>query len=186
MNLALLALRLVVGLLFAGHGAQKLAGSFGGTGIAGTAETFEKLRLRPARAHAIAAGCAELGGGLLLALGLLTPLGAAALIAVMTTAVITVHARNGVWNTEQGFEYNLVLVAAAFAVAAADSGAWSLDRALGLDLGGTGWALIALGAGLLGGIGAVLGGRGWEDSPRERGEEGRFGGGPGPAHPHAR
>lgn len=186
MNLALLALRLVVGLLFVGHGAQKLAGSFGGAGIAGTTATFEKLRLRPARLHAIAAGCAELGGGLLLALGLLTPLAAAAIIAVMTTAVITVHAGNGLWNTERGFEYNLVLVAVAFTVAAADSGAWSLDGALGLDLGGAGWALIALGAGLLGGIGAVLGGHDWEDSPRERSDQGRFGGGPGEAHPHAR
>lgn len=186
MDLALLALRLVAGLLFVGHGAQKLFGAFGGAGIEGTTATFAKLRLRPARAHAVAAGCAELGGGLLLALGLLTPLASAALIAVMTTAVITVHARNGVWNTEQGFEYNLVLAAVAFTVAAADSGAWSLDSALDLDLGGTGWALIALGAGLLGGIGAVLGGRGWEDSPRERRDEGRLGGGPGATSPHAR
>lgn len=185
MNLALFALRLIVGLLFVGHGAQKLFGSFGGAGIEGTTATFEKVGLRPARVHAIAAGCAELGGGLLLVLGLLSPLAAAALIAVMTTAVITVHASNGLWNTERGFEYNLVLVAVAFTVAAADSGAWSLDHALGLDLSGAGWALAALAVGLLGALGAVLGGRGWEDSPREQEDQGRFGGGPGAAHPHA-
>lgn len=186
MNLALLALRLVVGLLFAGHGAQKLFGAFKGAGLEGTAETFEKLRLRPSRWHALAAGCAEFGGGLLLAAGLLTPLAAAALIGVMVTAVTTVHARNGLWNTEQGFEYNLVLVAAVFTIAAADAGAWSLDNAIGLDFGGAGWALAALGAGILGGVGAVIFGRGWEHGGGGQRRESGFGGGSGPARPHPR
>jgi putative oxidoreductase len=185
-DLALLLLRLIVGLLFVGHGAQKLFGVLGGTGIKGTAAGFEQMGLRPARLHATAAGCAELGGGLLLALGLLTPLAAAAIIAVMVTAIITVHARNGLWNTEKGFEYNLVLIAAAFAVVGTGPGAWSLDHALGLDLSGTEWALIALLAGVLGAIGTVLIGRGWEHGPRERGREGGFGGGSGPAQPHPR
>jgi putative oxidoreductase len=74
----------------------------------------------------------------------------------MTAAVLTVHARNGLWVTQNGFEYNLVLVAAVFALAAVGAGAVSLDSALGLDVAGTGWALGALGAGLLGGLGAVL------------------------------
>jgi putative oxidoreductase len=185
-NLALFVLRLVVGLLFVGHGAQKLFGAFGGSGIEGTAAGFEKMGLRPARLHAIAAGCAELGGGALLALGLLSPLAAAAIVAVMVTAIVTVHARNGLWNTARGFEYNLVLIAAVFAIAAADSGAWSLDHAIGLDLAGAGWALAALAAGALGGIGAVLFGRGWEHGGREQEGEGRLGGGPGAAHPHPR
>lgn len=159
MNLAMLVLRLVVGLLFAGHGSQKLFGAFGGAGLEGTAAGFDRMGLRPPRAHAMAAGCAELGAGLLLALGLLTPLGAALVIAVMTTAVITVHARNGLWNTDGGFEFNLTLVAAAFALAGAGPGRWSLDHALGLELAGAGWALAALGAGLLGGIAAVVGDR---------------------------
>lgn len=186
MNPALLALRLIVGLLFAGHGAQKLFGAFKGAGLEGTAETFEKLRLRPARWHALAAGCAELGGGLLLAAGLLTPLATAALIAVMVTAVTTVHARNGLWNTEQGFEYNLVLVAAGFTIAAADAGAWSLDNAIGLDLNGIGWALAALAAGILAGTGAVVFGRGWEHGGGGQQRKSEFGGGPGAAHPHPR
>ena len=186
MDLTLLVLRLVVGLLFVGHGAQKLFGAFAGAGINGTAATFDKIGLRPARVHATAAGCAELGGGLLLALGLLTPLAAATITAVMVTAIVTVHARNGIWNTEKGFEYNLVLVAAAFAIVGAGPGAWSLDDALGLDLGGTEWALAALFAGLLGSIGTVLIGRGWEHGPRERGRPGGFGGGSGTAQPHPR
>lgn len=186
MDLALFVLRIVVGLLFVGHGAQKLFGFFGGGGIGATASAFEQMGLRPGRLHATAAGCAELGGGLLLALGLLTPLAAATITAVMATAIVTVHARNGLWNTEKGFEYNLVLIAAVFAVTGAGPGAWSLDNALGFNLGGAEWALLAFVAGLLGSIGTVLIGRGWEHGPRERGQSGGFGGGSGPAQPHPR
>jgi len=159
MELALLGLRLIVGLGFAAHGAQKLFGSFGGHGLEGTAGFFEQVGLRPAGLHARAAGTAEFAGGLLIAVGLLTPFAAAALIAVMTAAVLTVHIKNGFFNDDQGYEYNLTLVAALFALAAIGSGEWSLDHALGTELAGTGWALGALGVGLLGGLGAVLGGR---------------------------
>jgi putative oxidoreductase len=158
-EIALLVLRLVVGLGFAAHGAQKLFGAFGGHGIDGTAGFFEQIGLRPGRLHARAAGTAEFVGGLLIALGLLTPFAAAALIAVMTAAVITVHLRNGFFNTAKGFEYNLVLVAVLFALAGIGAGDWSLDNALDLDVAGTGWALAALGAGVIGGLGAVLSGR---------------------------
>ena len=165
MELGLLILRLVVGALFAGHGAQKLFGVVGGGGLDGTAGFFENLGLRPGWLHARAAGTAEFAGGLLLALGLFTPFAAAALIAVMTTAVITVHAPNGIWNTNKGYEYNLVLAAVAFTVAAVGAGAWSLDEALGFDLHGVGWAIGALAVGLACGIGAVLSGR--AESSRE-------------------
>jgi putative oxidoreductase len=159
MELALLGLRLVVGLTFVAHGAQKLFGSFGGPGITGTAGFLEQLGLRPAKLKAWLSGGAEFFGGLLIALGLLTPFAAAALIASMTAATLTVHARNGFFNTAGGFEYNLVLAASVFALAGVGAGTWSLDHALGIDAMGTGWALAALGAGILGGIGAVLGGR---------------------------
>jgi putative oxidoreductase len=159
MNLALLILRLVVGLGFAAHGAQKLFGSFGGGGIAGTAGFFEQVGLRPGKLHALAAGTSEFAGGLLIALGLLTPLAAAALIGVMTAAVLTVHARNGFFNASNGYEYNLTLAAAAFTLAGVGAGHWSLDHALGVDLTSTGWALAALAAGILGGLGAVASGR---------------------------
>jgi putative oxidoreductase len=165
MEIALLVLRVVVGALFAGHGAQKLFGIFGGHGIDGTAGFFEQLGLRPGRLHATAAGTAELLGGLLLAAGLVTPFAAAALIAVMTAAILTVHRPNGVWNSNNGYEYNLVMIAVAFALAGVGAGQWSLDHALNLDLAGTGWALGALGVGLVGGVGAVLSGRAF----RERG-----------------
>jgi putative oxidoreductase len=158
MDLALLALRLIVGLGFAAHGAQKLFGAFGGHGIEGTASFFEQVGLRPGRVHARASGTAELAGGLLIALGLFTPFAAAALIGVMTAAVLTVHAPNGFFNANGGYEYNLVLVAALFGLAGIGAGDWSLDSALNLDLAGTGWALAALGAGLLGGLGAVFSG----------------------------
>src|SRR5206468_10076443 len=144
MDLALLALRLVVGLLFAGHGAQKLFGVLGGGGLEGTAEMFDGIGLRPGHLHARAAGTAEFMGGLLLAVGLFTPFAAAAVIGVMTAAVITVHAPKGIWNTNGGYEYNLVMVAVAFALAGIGAGAWSLDNAFGFHLNGTGWALATL------------------------------------------
>ena len=159
MDLALLVLRLVVGALFAGHGAQKLFGVLGGGGLEGTTSMFDNIGLRPGALHARAAGTAELLGGLLLALGLFTPFAAAAVIGVMTAAVITVHAPNGLWNTNKGYEYNLVLAAVVFALSGIGPGAWSLDNAFGFDLSGTGWALAALAAGLLGGGAAVLSGR---------------------------
>jgi putative oxidoreductase len=158
-EIALLGLRLVIGLGFAAHGAQKLFGILGGHGIAGTAGFFEQIGLRPGRVHAWAAGSSEFFGGLLIAAGLVTPFAAAALIAVMTAAVLTVHLKNGFFVSENGYEYNLVLAAALFALAGIGAGEWSLDNALGLDLAGTAWALGTLGAGILGGLGAVLSGR---------------------------
>jgi|tagenome__1003787_1003787.scaffolds.fasta_scaffold20498053_2 putative oxidoreductase len=159
MDLALLILRLVVGLLFVGHGAQKLFGIWGGHGLAGTAGFFDAIGLRPGRMHAPAAGAAELGGGALIALGLLTPVGSALVIAVMVAAALTVHITNGLWATENGIELTLVYAATAFALAGVGPGAWSLDNAFGLDMAGTGWALGALGLGIIGGVGAVLSGR---------------------------
>src|SRR3954469_2032260 len=144
MDLALFVLRVVVGGLFAAHGAQKLFGAFGGHGIAGTGQFFENLGLRPGERHARLAGLGEFGGGLLLVFGLLTPLGAAAIIGVMTVAILTVHGTKGWQNTEGGYEYNLVLATAAFALAAAGPGAWSLDNAFGLDMSGAGWGIAAL------------------------------------------
>src|SRR5579875_4093704 len=102
MNVALLILRLVVGVLFMGHGAQKLFGLFGGHGLAGTAAWLQGLGLRPARLWAIVAGVCEFGGGLLFALGLITPIAALALLAVMLTAVVTVHWAKGLWATKGG------------------------------------------------------------------------------------
>ena len=160
MELGLFVLRVVVGALFMGHGAQKLFGTFGGHGLEGTAGFFEQgLGLRPGKVHAAGAGAAEFFGGLLLLVGFLTPFAAAALIATMTVAIITVHWAKGVWSTEGGYEYNLVLMAVAFAVAATGPGKWSIDHALSFDLDGKGWGIAALIAGVVGGAAMWFGGK---------------------------
>src|SRR5918911_3404856 len=111
MNIAMLVLRLVVGLLFIGHGTQKLFGWFGGHGRAGTAQMFDSLGLQPGARIAVLAGAAEAAAGVLLVLGLVTPFAAAAITAVMVTAIATVHGAKGLWTTNGGYEYNLVLMA---------------------------------------------------------------------------
>ena len=142
-----------------GHGAQKLFGVLGGHGIQGTGGFMETLGLRPGRIHATLAGSAEFFGGLLLALGLFVPFAAAVLIATMVTASLTAHRGKGIWAQDGGLELPLVYSTIAFGLAAVGAGDWSLDYAFGFDLAGAEWALGALGAGLLGGIGAVVAGR---------------------------
>jgi putative oxidoreductase len=158
MDLGLATLHIAVGLLFVGHGSQKLFGAFGGHGLDGTAAFMESLGLRPGRLHAGAAGTAELVGGSLLALGLATPLAAALIIATMLTASLTAHRGKGLWVAGGGFELPLVFGVVAFALAAIGAGDVSLDAALDLDLAGADWAFGALGAGLAGGIGALVAG----------------------------
>jgi putative oxidoreductase len=159
MDTGLLVLHALVGLLFVGHGAQKLFGLFGGYGIDGTAGFMETLGLKPGRLQATAAGAAELGGGALIALGLLVPLGAAVITAVMVVASLTAHRGKGLWNSDGGIELPLVYIASVFALAAVGAGDISLDAALNLDLAGLGWALGALAAGLVGAAGALASGR---------------------------
>jgi putative oxidoreductase len=151
-----LALRLIVGVLFVGHGTQKLFGWFGGHGLDATAEGFERMGIRPGKPNAIAAGVGEAGGGALLAAGLLTPLAGASITATMLTAIHRVHWKNGPWVTSGGYEYNLVLIAAVLASVEAGPGALSLDAVRGHQRKGPMWALVALLAGGLGAAGAKL------------------------------
>ena len=148
MKLGLALLRSIIGLVFVGHGAQKLFGWFGGHGPEGTGQFFESLGLRPGRRHATAAGAAEMGGGALIALGFLTPAAAAAIIGVMSTAIRTVHIKNGPWVADGGYEYNLVLIACMVALADLGPGHISLDHALGTEVTGPLAGLIALGGGI--------------------------------------
>jgi putative oxidoreductase len=141
MDFGLLMLRLVIGLTLSAHGAQKLFGWFGGYGPDGTGQFLEKLGFHPGRRHAIEAGLAEFVGGLLLAFGLLTPLGAALIASVMLVAMITVHFRGGFFVSSGGYEYNLVLGAAALSVAFIGPGALSIDARLGYSLAGNLWGL---------------------------------------------
>jgi putative oxidoreductase len=145
-----LFIRLGVGALLIGHGTQKLLGWFGGAGIGGTAETFEKIGLRPARPNAVAAGLAEAGGGALLAAGLEPPLAAATITGAMLTAIERVHRDKGPWNQNGGYEYPAVLIGVALAIAEAGPGPVSLDRLLGHRHRGIAWAALAFGAGSFG------------------------------------
>jgi len=147
MQLARLAARTVIGGIFIGHGTQKLMGWFGGPGLEGTDAMMEALQMYPPRRNAIAAGVSETAGGALLAAGLATPLAASSLIGVMTTAIRKVHAPNGIWNSNGGFEFNATIIAALAVLAETGPGDLSLDNALGIEKKGT---LVAFGAAALG------------------------------------
>jgi putative oxidoreductase len=130
MDIGRTALRLVMGPLFVGHGTQKLFGWFGGHGLEATADMFEsKLGLKPGKRHATAAGAAEAIGGALLTLGALTPVAAGLITGTMITAIRKVHAPNGPWATQGGYEYNAVLIAAMLALTADGPGRPSVDAA---------------------------------------------------------
>jgi putative oxidoreductase len=137
----------------AAHGAQKLFGWFGGYGIAGTGAFFEQLGFRPGRQFAAAAGASELAGGLLLALGLLGPIGPALIVSVMLVAIVTVHVRNGMLATSNGVELPLLYATGALAVAFTGVGGYSLDALLGLSgLWTPGSAALVVLLGIIGGI----------------------------------
>jgi putative oxidoreductase len=130
MDIGLLIIRLVVGLLFVGHGAQKLFGWFGGYGLKGTGGWFESIGVKPGVTMALLAGLAELIGGLFFALGLLTPLAGIVIAGTMVMAIAKVHGPNGLWATENGYEYNLILIAVTIGVALTGVGQYALDAFL--------------------------------------------------------
>ena len=149
MSTGILILRLVLGSVMAAHGAQKLFGWFGGHGLKGTGAFFQSMGFRPGLANAAVAGLSETVGGLLVAAGLATPLGAAALIGVMVAAAVFVHGRQGLFAQNGGFELPLIYAVAAAAIAFTGPGVYSLDHALGWSLHSTGWALAAIAVGIL-------------------------------------
>lgn len=127
MHIGILLIRLAVGLTFVGHGAQKLFGWFGGYGLKGTGGWLESIGLKPGVTMALIAGLAEFVGGLLFALGLFTPFAALLLAATMVVAIVKVHAPNGFWVTQNGFEYNFILIVVVIGVALIGAGDYSLD-----------------------------------------------------------
>jgi putative oxidoreductase len=148
MEYGLLLLRLVVGLLFAAHGSQKLFGWFGGGGPQGTTAFFASLGFRMPAAMAILAGLSELGGGLLLASGFLTPLASLLLATVMLNAIATVLWPKGLIG---GYEFELTLLTVAITLAATGPGRVSIDHAIGWDdnITGIAWASLVLAAAIV-------------------------------------
>lgn len=143
MSLGTTLLRVTVGGLFVGHGLQKLTGQFNGPGIKGVTQMMHGLGLQPAKRNAVLVAATETAGGAAVAVGALTPLAAAGLVGAMTTAIRTVHIKNGPWNSDGGYEYNAVLIGA-LAVIASGPGLLSFDAVIGHKKWGIGGTLFAL------------------------------------------
>ena len=125
----LFIIRAIIGGLLFAHGTQKLFGWYGGYGLDGTGGFFESVGHKPGRTMAMVAGISEAGGGLLLILGLLTPIGSAAIIGTMIVAMVSVHKDNGLWATNGGYELPLINATVAAGLAFTGAGSWSLDSA---------------------------------------------------------
>ena len=153
MDSGLFVVRIVFGLLMAGHGSQKLFGWFGGYGLSAVAGFFESLGFRPGRLFALAAALSETTGGMLIALGFLGPIGPAIVLAVMIVAAGSVHWGHGVFAATNGIEVTLLYAAVATGLILAGFGRYSLDAVLGL---GSLWTpsiqLAALAVGIGGGL----------------------------------
>ncbi len=157
LSVGLLVVRLVVGLLMAAHGTQKLFGWFGGHGIAGTGMFFEQIGFRPGRFFATVAATTEVVSGLLVALGLLGPIGPALMLSVMIVAAVSVHWKNGLFAASNGIELALFYGTVAAGLALIGYGSYSLDALLGLtSLYTPTLAIAALAIGILGGVGNLF------------------------------
>lgn len=134
-NPASLVLRVPAGIIFAAHGAQKLFGAFGGYGLQGTGQWMASIGLEPGNLMALAAGSAEFFGGIALVLGLLTRPAAAVLAFTMLVAIFAVHAGNGLFMSNNGYEFGLALLVLSVSLVISGGGAYSVDRLLGRLLG---------------------------------------------------
>jgi len=142
-DLAVALVRAVVGLVIAAHGAQKVLGVWGGPGLAGWTQGITRMGMRPPIFWAWVSAFAELAGGVAFALGFLVPVVAAALTIQMGVAIARAHWVKGFWNTKGGIEFPFTLGAIAAINGVADPGLYSLDRALGLPISGSGvYALV--------------------------------------------
>ncbi len=128
-NLAMLLLRVGIGVTLASHGYNKF---FGGGRIPGTANWFDSMGMRPGKVHAVLAASTEMGAGILMAIGLLTPFAGAAFVSLMIVAAYTVHVKNGFFIVKSGWEYNWVLALLGVTIATLGPWKYSLDYALGI------------------------------------------------------
>ena len=152
-GIGLLVGRIVLGLLMAAHGTQKLFGWFGGYGLKATGEFFVHMGFRNGPLFAGAASLTEVVSGLLVALGLFGPVGPALIIATMIVAAVSVHASNGLWAAKNGIELPLLYAAGAFLLALTGPGAYSLDALFGLTAQYTpSLTWIAVTVGVVGGV----------------------------------
>ena len=151
-NLALLLVRVVVGVTLAMHGVQKVRG-----GLDGVARWFDGMGMRPGRLHARFAAFGEIAAGLCLAAGFLTTFAGLGFVGLMSVAGWTDHRDKGFFILKQGWEYVMVLAVVAVTVAMLGPGAWSVDRALGIDddLDGYVGLLVAAGGGLVAAVGLL-------------------------------
>jgi putative oxidoreductase len=153
----LLIARLVFGPMMIAHSTQKLFGWLGGYGLAGTGGFFEQLGFRPGRLFAAVASLAELAGGLLIAFGLLGPIGPALVLSVMIVAAVTVHWGNGLFAGTNGIEVPVLYGAFSVMLALTGPGLFSLDAVLGLErLWSPELAGVVLAVGVMGAIGNLL------------------------------
>jgi putative oxidoreductase len=153
--LALLIMRVVAGLTLSAHGTQKLFGWFGGPGFAAMEKVFDARGYRPARLWVTLAIVGELGGGLSLVFGFLTPLGAAGAVGAMVMAIST-HWKNGFFGAKGGYEYPLALLAMSLALGVAGAGALSLDGLLKFAMPGPLFGALALAALIVDAVGILL------------------------------
>lgn len=151
-SVVMLVFRVIFGFIFALHGLGKIKG-----GIGGTAGWFDSMGMKPGKVHARAAAGTEIGTGVLLALGLLTPFAAAGMVGVMVVAGWTVHRNNGFMIVNDGWEYTFVVALVAVFLAGLGPGEFSVDEALGLADSLNGWVgvAIAVGLGVAGGVGQL-------------------------------
>lgn len=150
--------RVTIGLLFVGHGTQKLFGWFGGHGLRGTANFFGSSGWRLPFVMALLAGLGE-ASGLAFAVGFLTPLAALGIATVMLNAIFAVHWKNGFFNGDGGIEFPLALATVAVAVAATGPGRFSLDNLIGRadDISGLWWGVgVAAAAGAITAVNFVV------------------------------
>lgn len=154
-NLALLIIRVALGVTMASHGYAKF---FKGGRIAGTAGWFDSMGMRPGRVHATLAATGEIAAGLCLAVGFLTSFASLGFVGLMTVAYWTVHKDNGFMILAEGWEYVFILAIAAVSVAMLGPLEWSIDNAIGWDneLDGYTGLIISAGGGVAA-AGALLG-----------------------------
>jgi putative oxidoreductase len=148
LSIGLLLVRIVIGLIMAAHGAQKLLGWWGGYGLRGTGQFFEQLGFQPGPAFAAAASLSEIISGLLVALGFLGPIGPALMVSVMIVAAMTVHWEHGLFAANNGIELPLLYGIAAFGLALTGFGEYSLDALFGVAgrwSAGFTWIVLVLG-----------------------------------------